>query len=194
MPWAQLTGATKADTAANIVKYYHEHHDYEKDVYDCNNMADDIWDMLKAAGIDFRIVVGSIDTPLPTSWHPAPCLDTGKCRLRYGGYIALETTDGAVVTKDQNALYFQGWYFNNPADVKANDDLRTQYNATVAFVNSLTGEINQAMQSYNNSSSQTEADKYMELYNKLVSIKAAQVTTLAQLKTQIDTIATQFSL
>ena len=143
----------------------------KKTIYDCNNMADDIWDMLKAAGIDSRIVVGSIDTPLTdilASDHAWVLADVGSGT---GGYMALETTDGAVVTKDQNALYFQGWYFNNPADVKANDDLRTQYNATVAFVNSLTGEINQAMQSYNNSSSQTEADKYMTLYNKLVSLR-----------------------
>jgi hypothetical protein len=190
----ELIGATKADTAANIVRYYYEHHYYEKGVYDCNNMADDVWDMLKDAGIEARIVIGSIDTPLNDillSDHAWVLANVGSGT---GGYIALDATNGEVVTKEQNALYYRGWYFNDPAQVKANDDLRTQYNTIVAYMNSLVHEINDAMQAYNNSSNQTEADKYLTLYNKLVELKAAQEIVLNSLNTQINSLATPFSL
>ena len=46
-----------------IAAEYYDSHTYSKnDVYDCDNMAQDIWDMLKAKGINARIAVGYIES------------------------------------------------------------------------------------------------------------------------------------
>ncbi len=45
-----------------IAATYYESHTYaEDDIYDCDNMAQDIWNMLKAKGINAKIAVGSFD-------------------------------------------------------------------------------------------------------------------------------------
>ncbi|WP_269849236.1 hypothetical protein [Methanosarcina horonobensis] len=46
-----------------IAADYCNSHTYSKDdIYDCDNMAQDIWNMLKAKGINARIAVGSFDS------------------------------------------------------------------------------------------------------------------------------------
>lgn len=46
-----------------IVTEYTSGHTYSKDdVYDCDNMAQDVWDMLKAKGINARIAVGNFES------------------------------------------------------------------------------------------------------------------------------------
>jgi hypothetical protein len=42
-------------------EYYKSHSYAEDDIYDCDNMAQDIWNMLKAKGINARIAVGNFD-------------------------------------------------------------------------------------------------------------------------------------
>lgn len=45
-----------------IAAEYYESHTYaEDDIYDCDNMAQDVWNMLKAKGINSKIAVGSFD-------------------------------------------------------------------------------------------------------------------------------------
>ncbi len=45
-----------------IAADYYESHTYtEDDVYDCDNMAQDVWNMLRAKGINARIAVGNFD-------------------------------------------------------------------------------------------------------------------------------------
>jgi hypothetical protein len=47
-------------------KYYGSHTYTEDDIYDCDNMAQDVWNMLKAKGINARIAVGDFK-PLSAS-------------------------------------------------------------------------------------------------------------------------------
>ena len=185
-----FTGATKTETVTKLIKYYYETHTYLKDIYDCNNMSDDIWDMLKALGISSRLAIGNVDQPISdilASNHAWVMADIGD-----GNFLALETTNGLTVTRDQNPLYYTGWYFTSPDRVKANDDLKTRYNAGVEYVNTLVSEINSAINLYNNASSQAEADKYYEVYSKLKELKATQENNLLQLKAQIEGLATKF--
>jgi hypothetical protein len=62
----------------------------------------------------------------------------------------------------------------------------------VSWVNLLVAEVNTAMGLYNNSSNQADADKYLELYNKLKQLKDAQAAILLQIKAQIDGLAVKF--
>jgi hypothetical protein len=49
-------------TCEQIAAEYYRSHTYsEDDIYDCDDMAQDIWDMLKAKGVNARIAVGDFD-------------------------------------------------------------------------------------------------------------------------------------
>jgi outer membrane murein-binding lipoprotein Lpp len=184
----ELAGATLAETAANIVRYYHQTHVYSAyDLFVCSDMATEVWNMLKAAGISSVIAVGSINTAIDDilqSNHAWVLAEVSP-----GQYLALETTGGFTVAESENPLYYRGWSFDSPADLKSYNDLIKEYNTTVDFRNLLADEVNQAIDLYNNSSNPTEADKWLALYNKLVELTDGQEAVLNGLMAQINTLA-----
>jgi hypothetical protein len=185
----ELTGATLTETAEKIVKNYHETHVYTTiDYFVCSDMAAEVWNMLKAVGIPAIIAIGNKDTAVNDilqSNHAWVLAEVSP-----GQYLALETTGGFTVTASANILYYRGWSFDSPADLTANNDLRKEYNVRVGFTNLLVTEVNNAMTLYNNSSDQTEADKWMALYTKLLQLKNAQETELIRLMSEISQLAT----
>ncbi len=185
----ELTGLTKAQIAEKIVANYKASHLYEKDVYDCNNMASDVWNMLKAQGISSVIVVGSIQyqiTDILQSDHAWVLAEVAP-----GEKLALDATIGRAFTKASDSRYFRGWTFATPADLKANDDLVTERNAHVVFRNLLANEVNNAQTLFNNSSTQAEADIWMALYTKLLQLKNDQEALITSLMSQILALATK---
>ncbi len=63
-----LTGPGTDEAESNVrvceqiaADYYKSHTYTEDDVYDCDNMAQDVWNMLKAKSINARIAVGNFD-------------------------------------------------------------------------------------------------------------------------------------
>jgi predicted small secreted protein len=55
----ELVGETNAETVANIARFYHETHQYSTtDLFVCGDMAAEVWNMLKAQGINAVVVVG----------------------------------------------------------------------------------------------------------------------------------------
>jgi|GEM_PF-2501690 len=184
----ELTGATLAETAEKIVKYYHETHIYSKyDLFVCSDMAAEVWNMLKAQGINSIIVVGNKDAPIVDilqsnhAWVLAQVED--------GKYLALETTGGYSILASKNPLYYRGWSFDSPADLKSYNTLVQEYNVRVEFRNVLANEVNQVTELYNNSSSQAEADKWLALREKLLELKVDQENILNNLETQIYSLA-----
>jgi outer membrane murein-binding lipoprotein Lpp len=184
----ELTGATPAETAAKIVKYYHETHVYSSyDLFVCSDMAAEVWNMLKAQGISSIVAVGNKDTAISDillsnhAWVLA--------EVAAGQYLALETTGGFTVTASANILYYHGWSFDSPADLKSYNDLVKEYNTRVGFRNLLAGEVNNAMSLYNNSTNQVEADKWLALYNKLHELQTDQEAILNDLMTHINSLA-----
>jgi len=186
----ELTGLSAAEMAEKIVENYHDTHVYSTwDMFVCSDMASEVWNMLKAQGISARVVVGNIDaqiTNILDSTHAWVLAEIAP-----GEYLALETTSGYVVARTENQLYYRGWYFDSPADLKSNNDLIKEYNIRVGFTNILIAEVNSAMTLYNNSSNQAEADKWMALYTKLLELKNDQETLLNSLMSQISQLATQ---
>src|SRR4030042_2066684 len=92
-----------AETAQKIVSYYRETHVYSSyDLFVCSDMAAEVWNMLKAAGIDSIIAVGRIDASIGDildSNHAWVLAEVGS-----GQFLALETTGGfAVSTVVSNA-------------------------------------------------------------------------------------------
>lgn len=189
---SSLIGATPADTAAKIVKNYHETHIYDLyDLFVCSDMASEVWNMLKAQNISSVIVVGKVDTAITDilqSDH-AWVLAT----VAPGDYLALETTGGYVVKKSDHPLYYRGWSFNSPADLKSHNDMVKEYNTRVDFRNQLNSEANKAAALYNASTNPTDTVKYKAVYDKLVELRTAQETTLNNLMNSINKLATPVS-
>jgi uncharacterized protein YlxW (UPF0749 family) len=184
-----LTGPTLTETAEKIVKYYHETHVYSSyDLFVCSDMASEVWNMLKAQGISSVIVVGNKDAPISDilqsnhAWVLAK-VDGGKD-------LALETTAGYAVLASQNPLYYRGWTFASPADLKSYGTLVQEYNVRVGFRNMLAGEVNAAADKYNNANTPSEQDKWLTLHDKLKELQVAQETTLNNIRAQINGLAT----
>ncbi len=176
---SSLVGATPAETAAKIVKYYHDTHVYSTyDFFVCSDMASEVWNMLKAQGISAVIVVGDVHnlvSDILQSNHAWVLATVGS-----GEVLALETTAGRSVSKSENAYYYIGWSFKSPAELKANNDLRKEYNVRVEFRNQLNNEANKAL-----------AENNYALYEKLVELRTAQETELNNIMSQINQLATQ---
>jgi FtsZ-binding cell division protein ZapB len=187
-----LTGDTVVETVTNIIEYYHDTHAYSAaDLFVCSDMAAEVWSMLKAQGIDSLIVVGSKDTPINDiilSDHAWVLAEVGE-----GQYLALETTGGYVVYKNENPLYYQGWYFSSPADMKRYNELVREYNVRVEIRNEIAMEVNGAAEAYNQSGNQTEAARLLAVYEKLVEIKEALEVGILAVEATINSLATRCS-
>jgi hypothetical protein len=185
---SSFAGASPAETAAKIVKYYHETHIYSTyDLFICSDMSAEIWNMLKAQGIKAVVAVGDIHTPITDiilSTHAWVLAEVAP-----GQSLALETTGGFAVPASQNALYYRGWTFDSPAALKSHNDLIKEYNVRVAFRNEINHAVNEAAELHNSSASQAEADKYQAVYDRLVELRTAQEATLNALLARINGLA-----
>jgi len=132
----EIVGDTPVETAENIVRRYHETHIYsEYDFFVCSDMALDVWNMLKAQDINALIQIGNVDTGVDSiseadhAWVLA--------EVSPGLYLALETTGGYVVYREDNPLYYKGWSFDNPREYKRFVELRKEYNIRVRIIKQL---------------------------------------------------------
>ena len=130
----EIVGDTPSETAGNIVRYYYETHIYSKyDFFVCSDMALDVWNMLKAQGINALIQIGNVETgagdiaEADHAWVLA--------EISSGQYLALETTGGYVVR--DNPLYYRGWSFDNPREYKRFVELMKEYNVRVRIIKQL---------------------------------------------------------
>lgn len=184
----ELVGATKAETAENIVRNYHDTHVYSiTDLFVCSDMASEVWNMLKAQGIDAITVVGNKDTGITDilqSNHAWVLAEVAP-----GEYLALETTAGYAVPKSQNPRYYYGWYFDSPSKLKSNNELVKEYNVRVDIHNDIVAESHEVLDEYNQATNQTTADKLKAVYNKLVELIEAQEAELNKIKSDIEELA-----
>jgi predicted nuclease with TOPRIM domain len=183
-----LEGDTTAETVEKIVQYYHDTHVYSTwDLFVCTDMASEVWNILKAQGINSLMVVGNIDvavTDILGSNHAWVLAEVAP-----GEYLALETTGGRVVYESENSLYYRGWYFTSPADQKHYQKLVREYNTMVAVRNDIAERVNEAVEYYNESSNQAEADQRMAVYEELMEIQESMEAELVLIQTKIDSLA-----
>jgi outer membrane murein-binding lipoprotein Lpp len=184
----ELAGYTPAETAEKIVKYYHDTHVYSSyDLFVCSDMAAEVWNMLKAIGIESVIAVGNVDTAISDilqSNHAWVLAEVAP-----GQYLALETTGGYSVPESENPLYYRGWAFDSPADLKSYNELVQEYNTRVDFRNLFASEANEAASLYNDSTTPAEADKWLTLYDKFIELINDQEAILNTLMAQINSLA-----
>jgi hypothetical protein len=155
-PQEQLVG-TPAEIAESIVWQYHETHIYsEYDLFVCSDMALDVWNMLKAQGINALIQIGNVEEEvqdISEANHAWVLAEVSPDK-----YLALETTSGCAVW--DNPLYYEGWSFHNPRSYKRFLELKREYNlrvdlveryaaANALFIDTYLGLASEYEQSYN---------------------------------------------
>jgi len=183
-----LTGATPAETAAKIVKSYHETHIYDLyDMFICSDMSSEVWNMLKAQGIKAVIVVGSKDASISNILQSDHAWVLAEVAPRE--YLALETTGGYVVPRSQNALYYRGWVFDSPATLKSHNELVREYNTRVGIRNQIAAEDNKVIAEHNKSTDPITAGKLEAVHNELVTLIKQQEAALNDVMSEINKLA-----
>jgi hypothetical protein len=137
----------KIQIVEGIVQEYHRTHTYSgEDFFVCSDMAIDVWNIVKSKGINAQIVVGNLNNPDVnfTEYNHAWVL----AEVEPLTWLALETTGGYVVYKDNNPLYYKGIFFDNPREFKSYVDLKNQYNLEVERINKLNSEWNNCSSEY----------------------------------------------
>lgn len=189
---SDIVGDTTLETVTNIIEFYHATHAYSKpDLFVCSDMASEVWSMLKAQGIDSLICVGDIDTSISDillSTHAWVLADID------GQFLALETTGGYVVYKKDNPLYYQGWYFDSPADMKSYNELVKEYNVRVTLINQIIVEDQAVVEAHNAASNPSEAAKLKAVHDMLEKLINAQEADLLAIEAEINGLATRCSI
>lgn len=179
----EIVGETPTETVENIVERYHETHIYsEYDFFVCSDMALDVWDMLKAQGIDALIQIGNVQTRAEdiTKANHAWVL----AEVSPGYYLALETTGGYAVWRTDNPLYYEGWPFDNPREYKRFVELRYEYNIRVNLIEQLAQTFEvirraglEAANEYNEISNEVNE---MSVFDPLLSSKVTEAVLKAE--------------
>jgi len=156
----EIVGETPTETAENIVKWYHETHIYSKyDFFVCSDMALDVWNMLKAQGIDALIQIGNVETGaenITEANHAWVLAETSP-----GKYLALETTAGYLILREDKPLYYEGWSFDNPREYKRFVELKQEFNIRRSIALSLASHKEKIYEEY-----EKEHDYYLELIDE----------------------------
>jgi len=182
-------GETKAEIAEWIVRDYHATHEYSTtDLFICSDMASEVWNILKAREIDAVIAIGDVHNPV---------VDIVQCNHAWvlaevapGEYLALETTGGTVKPRDSNPLYYKGWTFDSPADLKSHNRLVREYNLRVGIHNNLAAEDRDVIDDYNNATGPAQQDRLEAVHNKLVELIGDQQDILKNIQRQLEGLST----
>jgi len=147
-PSTTTPAQTTEQICEEIAKNYYATHKYiGNDVFDCDNMACDIWDMLIARGINAKIAIGNVK-------HKVKNIDDVNhawvvAEVSPSEWLAIECTGGYLVYGSDNSLYYYGIIFNNPKELRDFYDLydryrrqALRYQRAVEYYNSLVEQYN----------------------------------------------------
>jgi hypothetical protein len=107
-----------------VASEYYETHTYiEDNIFDCDNMAMDVWNLIESKGINAEIAVGNVDISgesledINHAWVTA--------EVSPQTWVAIECTGGFVTYDDE---YYSGWFFDNPKNYKSFLNLYDDWN------------------------------------------------------------------
>ncbi len=154
--------------------------------YVCSDMAADVWNMLQAQGINALIQIGDVDksvTEIAQCSHAWVLVEISP-----GEYLTVEATGGYVVPRSENDLYYQGWSFANPRDLKRYQELRREWNLRVDIINLLVDKADTIYAEY-----EEEYADYSELVEEYNSKYSSSPDSSAALRQEIE-INTQLTV
>ncbi len=133
-----------------VSQQYYETHTYiQNDVFDCDNMACDVWNILKTKEINAKIAVGNVDLDEHDieDWNHVWIM----AEISPNTWLAIECTGGYIVYGEDNPRYYHAHLFNNPKSLRDFSRLYetyqtqlSEYNEAVYFYNALVDEYNNA--------------------------------------------------
>ncbi len=117
-PYEKNVQAVKeiAQEYASTHTYMGVRNGHPSDIYVCVDMAMDVWNMIETRGMNAAIYIGNIDravSQITDANHAWVLAEVGP-----GQWLAVETTGGFTVTQAENALYYKGWKYDTPSDLK----------------------------------------------------------------------------
>jgi hypothetical protein len=151
----------------NILKDYHSKHTYERgnrDVFVCVDMANDVWNIVRTKGFNAKIQAGNLDKDIDSiadanhAWVLA--------EVSPGTWVALETTAGEIVYREDNPRYYFGHTFADSGAVKEYQALAREYNTVLVKYNAAVDEYNRLLERYKNANSYTQASMENRLMEK----------------------------
>lgn len=140
----------KIQLVETIAKNYYDTHTYQdNNVFDCDNMAQDVWDMLKAKGIDAKIQIGNIDMSSPITLKDVNHAWV-MAEIEPDTYLAVETTGGYIVYGETNPNYYRGFSFKDPKNYRSFTELYKTNEFQLADYNNEIEYYNRLVKVYNN--------------------------------------------
>nr|WP_321506482.1 PEGA domain-containing protein [uncultured Methanoregula sp.] len=157
-----------------IVEDYHKIHTYSMDDYFiCADMALDVWNIVDTRGMRAVLATGNIKDP-NADWkeynHAWVLVEAAPLQ-----WVALETTGGYLVYKNNNPNYYRGMFFVNPKDLKTNMDLRRDYNNEIERSATIVSQYNAKASEYN-----AELEAYRSLERSYNTKYAGQNLTASE--------------
>jgi hypothetical protein len=102
-------------TANDLVTRYYATHQYYKDIYDCDQMAADLWNQAMARGLNAKLVLGSVEKDITATYNGDHAWVAVE--ISPGGWVALDPTAGNISLASDNPRYYRGIVFDNPAEM-----------------------------------------------------------------------------
>lgn len=98
-----------------LVRNYYDSHQYYEDIYDCDQMASDLWDQARANGLEARLVLGNymknVNSPMDID-HAWVIVMTSNDE-----WLAADPTSGTLQFFTSSPRYYHGIVMNNPAEM-----------------------------------------------------------------------------
>lgn len=130
----------RLEKCEEIVKNYNDTHIYQKNNYDCDDMTLDIWNQLKKEYINAKIGLGNVTHGVDNLWESSHAWVIAE--YEPDKWIALEGIGGHVINKNDNPLYYTGWFFDTPTEYKKYREIVAQYMDELDYLNQLKMEYN----------------------------------------------------
>jgi len=186
--WPTSTTQTNLQICEQIAQDYYNTHQYiNNNIFDCDNMAQDVWDMIVARGINAQIAIGNVDKAINDisdanhAWVLA--------EVEPNQWLAIECTGGYVVYSSDNSFYYKGWFFDNPKDLTDFEDLYEEYNAQLITTQAAMDNYNALVNQYNHSNYITQLTLQSGL-NQAYQQYQSESQELQSLENQINALLT----
>jgi hypothetical protein len=164
MPTHTPTEKMNIQISKGVVEEYHQTHSYYGNgIFECGDMANDVWNMLKTRGINAKIQIGNVDKDNATLFESNHAWVLAE--VSADKWLALETTGGYL---EDNPRYYGGWSFYTPKQFKKYLLLLTQFNDMLPKENEAQTQCDQLVSQYNQANIIKKDALALDLTEKLI--------------------------
>jgi hypothetical protein len=130
--WNRLSGLPNFSKVTLLLTDYHKQHKYSKeDFFVCSDMAIEVWDIIKTAGINARIMVGNVEKDIVSDKSTPDYIAEMNhvwvmAEIARSEWVPLDPTAGMIVHPQMPnfKLYLYGTHFDTPRQFKEFSEAR----------------------------------------------------------------------